>query len=205
LLSTAAFAPRIFFADEADARRVIERVNAIHRSVERARGHSIPDWAYRDVLYMLADYSERAFELLQRPLAPAERGELYDAYRRVGTLMRIPELPERYEDWREDRRAHMERDLVYSELTARLYRQYRRQLGDWRYRLLLRVQAALVPGHVRRLLQLDPPRGMDLALRGYGALGRRPVRALAHRLLLPAGFRDAIARLDRPEAAPAPR
>jgi hypothetical protein len=200
LLSTAAFAPRIFFAEAEDARRTIERVNTIHRGVEDARGTHIPEWAYRDVLYMLMDYSERAFGLLERRLRPTEQEELYDAYRRIGVLMRIPDLPEGYEAWCADRGAHMERDLAFSDHTARLYRQYRRQLGEWRYALLLGVQAALLPERVRGLLNVPPARALDLAMRAYGTVRVSPLRALAHRLLLPRGFRERIARLDRPDA-----
>jgi hypothetical protein len=61
------------FADEAAARKAIGRMSAIHGGVERQRGYQIPDWAYRDVLYMLIDYSERAYALLQRPLTAAEQ------------------------------------------------------------------------------------------------------------------------------------
>src|SRR3954467_14831780 len=63
LFATASHAQQIVFADERTASRTFERINAVHGAVERRRGQSIPDWAHRDVLYMLIDYSERAFEL----------------------------------------------------------------------------------------------------------------------------------------------
>ena len=77
-------------------------------------------------------------------------------FRRVGEGLAIPELPETYDDWREDRRVHLERDLARSDLTEELYERYRRHLGWWRYETLLRVQGILVPDHVRRLLGLEP-------------------------------------------------
>src|SRR3954449_1460300 len=67
LFSTARFAQEIAFADEDGAQRTLARIRAVHQDVERSRGHSIPDWAHRDVLYMLIDYSERAYGLLHRP------------------------------------------------------------------------------------------------------------------------------------------
>src|SRR3954468_11888528 len=76
LFSTARFAQDIAFADEATARRALDRIRAAHEAVERERGRAIPAWAYRDVLYMLIDDSERAFELLRRPLTDAERADL---------------------------------------------------------------------------------------------------------------------------------
>src|SRR5215216_7887635 len=53
LFSTVRYAQDIIFSDYAKATRTIGRMSAIHSGVEKQRGYSIPDWAYRDVLYML--------------------------------------------------------------------------------------------------------------------------------------------------------
>src|ERR687894_223259 len=100
LFSTVRYAQEIVFADEDTARRTLGRINAIHSAVERERGQSIPDWAFRDVLYMLIDYSERAHRLLRGPLTAAEREELYADFRRVGEGLNIRELPRGYGAWR---------------------------------------------------------------------------------------------------------
>ena len=84
LFSTVRYAQEIVFVDEETAQRTLNRINAQHNSVERQRGQAIPDWAYRDVLYMLIDYSERAYRLLNRPLSSAEQKDLYTNFRRVG-------------------------------------------------------------------------------------------------------------------------
>src|SRR5262249_6977037 len=68
LFSTVRYAQDIVFVDEETALRTLGRINAQHRSVERRRGQTIPDWAHRDVLYMLVDYSDRAYSLLYTPL-----------------------------------------------------------------------------------------------------------------------------------------
>ena len=59
LLSTAAYAQRIALADRTGAEHTLAAIRAAHASVERERGANIPDWAHRDVLYLLVDYSER--------------------------------------------------------------------------------------------------------------------------------------------------
>src|SRR5262249_38757751 len=169
LFSTARFAQDIAFADEATARRTLDRIRAAHRAVERSRGRSIPSWAYRDVLYMLIDYSERSCGLLRRPLTAPEKADLYDVFRQVGERLAIPELPETYDAWREDRRLHMERDLDRSPLTDALYERYRLHLGRWRYEVLLKVQGILVPDRVRRLLGLGRYGWVRPALWAYGA------------------------------------
>ena len=73
LFSTVDYARRIVFADQASAEKTIDAIAAIHGAVEKRRGQAIPAWAYRDVLFMLIAYSIRAFEVLERPLTPAEK------------------------------------------------------------------------------------------------------------------------------------
>ncbi|HEX8830404.1 MAG TPA: oxygenase MpaB family protein, partial [Longimicrobium sp.] len=120
LFSTAGYAQQIVFADEATAARAFERIRMVHQAVEGQRGQRIPDWAHRDVLYMLIDYSERAHELLARPLTEDERHELYDVFYRVGLGLQIPGLPPTYDAWRADRERHLRRDLVHGEGTKAL-------------------------------------------------------------------------------------
>jgi hypothetical protein len=196
LFSTARFAQAIAFVDEATARRSLDRIRAAHEAVERERGQTIPAWAHRDVLFMLIDYSERAFELLQRPLTDPEREDLYGVFRRIGEGLAIPDLPETYDDWREDRRVHLERDLVRSDLSDELYGRYRQHLGWWRYETLLRVQSILVPDHVRRLLGLEPCRWMRPSLAAYRAMVRIGLRPLAHRLVMPPAVLPRVRGLD---------
>src|SRR5664279_158985 len=57
LFSTVGYARRIVFAEYDEALRNIDSITAIHKGVEDKRGKSIPDWAYRDVLFMLIHYS----------------------------------------------------------------------------------------------------------------------------------------------------
>lgn len=196
LFSTAGYSQHIVFADVETARRTLDRLHAVHQAVERERGQSIPDWAHRDVLYMLIDYSEKAHDLLDRPLTADERQELYDVFFRVGTGLRIPDLPATYSAWKEDRDVHMRRDLLYSVGTKALYAQYRKHLGFWRYHLLLRVQALLAPAHVRNLLRLRNSGWLRPFVRLYPVLVRAGLRPLVQRLLMPAQYLTAVQGLD---------
>ena len=196
LFVTASYSQRIVFADNASAARAFERIRAAHTAVEGQRGQSIPDWAHRDVLYMLIDYSERAYELLERPLSDDERSELYEVFRRVGTGLRIPDLPLTYTEWRSDRERHLLRDLQHSDGTAKLYAQYRKHLGAWRYRLMLSVQAVLVPAHVRGLLGMTSAEWLRPLVRAYPLLVRLGLRSMIQRLLMPSLHLDAIRGLD---------
>src|SRR5678816_4275575 len=121
LFATASYAQKIVFADELTASCTFDRIRAVHGSIERQRGHPIPEWAHRDVLYMLIDYSERAHELLARPLTVDEQRELYDVFHRVGTGLAIPDLPASYIEWKADRARHLQRDLHNSDGTKTLF------------------------------------------------------------------------------------
>lgn len=202
LFSTAAYAQQIVFADAPTAARTLDRIRTVHQAVERQRGRHIPDWAHRDVLYMLIDYSERAHEMLARPLSAGERRELYDVFRRVGTGLRIPGLPRTYAGWRIDRERHLRRDLLNGDATEALYAGYREHLGPWRYHLLLRIQSILAPEHVRDLLRLERAEWLRLLVRCYPVLVRAGLRSVVQRLLMPSRYLPAVRGLDHPVASP---
>jgi uncharacterized protein (DUF2236 family) len=197
VFTTAEYAGRIVFADEATASRTLAGIRAAHAAVERRRGQTIPDWAHRDVLYMLIDYSERAHELLARPLTPDEQRDLYDVFHRVGTGLGIPGLPTSYTEWKADRERHLRRDLVVGEATTVLYRQYRKHLGAWRYRLMRALQAILVPELVRSMLKLDTAEWLRPLVRVYPLLARAGLRSTIQELLVPSQHLASVRGLDR--------
>jgi uncharacterized protein (DUF2236 family) len=203
LFSTVQSAQRIIFAsDEEDAQETLVSISAAHAAVERRRGEQIPDWAYRDVLYMLVDHSLRAYRLLQGPLKAAEQEELYEMFLRVGRGLRIPQLPSNFSEWREDRERHLRSDLVYSEFTQRLFDQYRLHLGAWRYLILLEVQAILVPERVRDLLGLRPkPLMVGSSVQLYALLRHVGLQPFVQRALIPRQYWKEVGTLKRSPTA----
>jgi uncharacterized protein (DUF2236 family) len=197
LFSTVRYAQEIVFVDKEKARQTLDRINAQHAAVEQERGHTIPDWAYRDVLYMLIDYSERAYALLYGPLTQSQKSDLFDVFLRIGVEMHIPELPRTYAEWQLDRHRHLIRDLHYSQHTAMLFQSYRRHLGAWRYYLLLEVQALLVPDEVRRLLHLNANRLISGLVQTYGMVSSLNLQSLVHSLLIPPRYWSEVRRFDR--------
>lgn len=196
LFSTVQYAQKILLATDTQARQALSQINAIHGGVEQKRGRRIPDWAYRDVLYMLIDYSERAYQLLHRPLTDAERADLFLHFREVGTGLNLSDLPISYADWQLDRQAHLDRDLVRSAFTDKLFRRYREQLGGWRYALLRQAQAVLVPERVSQLLQLPTKPLLIYSIGLYGLLNALRLRSVMQRVLLPGGYLAQIRSLD---------
>jgi hypothetical protein len=145
LFSTVEYAQKIVFAENEFALTTIDKITQIHQGVEKSRGQTIPDWAYRDVLYMLIDYSIRSFELLERKLETTEKEEIFDVFSRLGIRMGLNELPTNYNDWLIDRTIHLENNLQKGKFTIHLFEQYKKHLGGFRYFILIQIQQILVP------------------------------------------------------------
>jgi hypothetical protein len=196
LFSTVAYARQIVFSETDTTYRAIDQISAIHSGVEASRGARIPDWAYRDVLFMLIDYSIRAYELVERNLSAAEKEEVFEVFYRVGERMQIKGLPRRYAQWLPMRRAYLQENLEKSPLTIDLYKQYRKHLGPFRYRLLLEAQAMVVPGPVRQLLGFRRLSLLGPLLLVYKGFRRLRLDGLLKRVLLPPAYQKEIRALD---------
>src|SRR3954465_3500819 len=114
LFSTVNYAREVIFSDLNAANCAIDKITAIHSAVEANRGAKIPDWAYRDVLFMLIGYSISSFEVLERKLTTAEKEEVFDVFHRVGSRMNLKGLPENYSEWLTMRTQHLDQDLLKS-------------------------------------------------------------------------------------------
>jgi hypothetical protein len=130
----------------------LTKITAIHDGVEKSRGAKIPDWAYRDVLFMLIHYSIAAHELLEQKLTAAEKEDLYAIFLRIGQRMHIPDLPSSYQAWLPVREQHMQNDLARSRYTTDLFRQYKKSLGVFRYHVMKEGQRLVLPETVLQLL-----------------------------------------------------
>ncbi|MGI0108141.1 oxygenase MpaB family protein [Salinimicrobium sp. WS361] len=196
LFSTVTYARQIVFLTHSEAIGAINRINAIHSGVENQRGSKIPQWAYRDVLFMLIGYSIRAYELLERKLSEEEKQEVFDVFHRVGKTMEIEDLPPNYNDWLSQRKQHLEQDLEESRYSKDLYRQYKKHLGPVRYWFLLKVQELVCPQKVKELLHLTSNPVIPTALRAYKIMRHLKLDHIAKSLLLPNDYKDQIEDLD---------
>lgn len=197
LFSTVTYARQIIFSEEEDALRAIDKITALHLGVEQSRGARIPDWAYRDVLFMLIDYSIRSFELLDRPLTIAEKTEIFNVFYRLGLRMGLTGMPINFVQWKRMREEHLQQNLVQSAYTNHLYKQYKKHLGWLRYKLVVEVQGMLVPEHVNHLLDLGNPGWIKPILATYRFLRRIKMETVVRDVLLPAEYKVQIKALDR--------
>lgn len=197
LFSTVEYAGNIIFSDEKRATAAIDSMRQIHNAVESSRGAKIPDWAYRDVLYMLIYYSVAAFELLERNLSKSEKEELATVFLNVGRRMGIEQLPSDYDSWWSDYQLHLHADLHHSTFTDHLFAQYKKHLGTTRYFILKEAQKALVTNHVRKLLNFNKPAIIKTVIPFYKMARFSGADQMIKSILLPARFKERIYKLNR--------
>ena len=155
LFSTVKYARMIVFSPIKEANKAIDSMRQIHKAVEQKRRSSIPDWAYRDVLFMLIYYSIASYELLEKKLSDVEKEEIYDVFYRVGKRMGLKDLPANYIEWLPIRNAHLEADLQKSEYTIDLFKQYKKHLGTMRYKMLIEAQKLVIPKRLKKLMHFN--------------------------------------------------
>ena len=197
LFSTVAYAQKIIFSDEQNALAAIDKITAIHQSIEQSRGMKIPDWAYRDVLFMLIHYSISAYELLERKLTDAEKEEIFDVFNRVGEQMDLKDLPRNHTQWLVVRKQHLQENLLKSAFTDDLYKQYRKHLGLFRYVILWEGQKLVVPFRVRNLLSMSRFSILKPFLLLYKFTQKINFDKFLKKALLPPNYTKQIMSLDR--------
>jgi hypothetical protein len=196
LFSTVMYARLIVFSENDSALKTIDKIAAIHAGVEKNRGYSIPDWAYRDVLFMLIHYSIASFELLERKLTASEKEEVFQVFYRVGDRMRLKDLPHNYEEWLISQQKHLEEDLLKSDYTIDLYKQYRKHLGAMRFWILKESQILVVPRRVNELLNLGSFSWVSPLLFFYKLSRLVKLDGVLKSLLLPTAYKKQIRELD---------
>ncbi|MBZ9730173.1 DUF2236 domain-containing protein [Salegentibacter sp. JZCK2] len=197
LFSTVSYAREIVFSEKQSALKAIDHISSIHTSVENKRGKSIPDWAYRDVLFMLIGYSIMSFEILERKLNPSEKEEVFNVFWRVGKRMNLKNLPQNFKEFEKMRQEHLEQNLQYGEYTRDLYKQYRKHLGPLRYHLLLETQKLITPRKVRDYLNLRRFSLLSPIIPAYKISRSIKIDGFLKSLILPSEYKAEIRSLDR--------
>ena len=197
LFSTVAYARQIVFSENEAALKAIDKITAIHTAVETNRQQQIPDWAYRDVLFMLIHYSIATYELLERKLTEEEKAEVFDVFYRVGVRMNLKGLPANFKEWEIMRLEHLENHLQKSDFTIDLFKQYKKHLGFIRYKLLLQGQILVVPQTVNDLLSLGKFSWLGALLPPYKLSRKVKLDWAIKSLFLPEKYKAQIKDLER--------
>ena len=196
LFSTVKYAKYIVFSSMDDANKSIDMLRQIHGTVEQNRGAVIPDWAYRDVLFMLIHYSIASYELLEKKLTDNEKEGVYNVFFRVGIRMGLKELPKTYIEWLPVRESHLKENLQKSEYTSDLFKQYKKHLGLVRYKVLIEAQKLVVPKHVKKLMFLNDFSLLRLVIPMYKFSRKIKTDGLLKNMFLPSEYKSQINELD---------
>ncbi|MEO8516606.1 MAG: oxygenase MpaB family protein [Flavobacterium sp.] len=196
LFSTVRYARMIVFSPKEDANKALDILKQIHSTVEQNRGAVIPDWAYRDVLFMLIHYSIVAYELLENKLTEEEKEEVYNVFYRVGVRMGLKELPLNYIKWLPVRGEHLKENLQKSEFTADLFKQYRKHLGAVRFKVLIEGQKLVVPNNVKELLHFSDFSLLTPVIPMYKFSRIIKLDKVFKNILLPNEYKDQINEID---------
>jgi len=196
LFSTVTYARLIVFSENKNALKAIDAMRQIHSTVEQKRGAVIPDWAYRDVLFMLIHYSIAAHELLEKKLTEDEKQEVFDVFYRVGSRMGLKGLPATFPEWVKMREDHLNNNMDKSKYTIDLFKQYRKHLGPFRYVLLIEGQKLVVPPQVRRMLGLNKFSFLSPVIPLYKFSRVFKMDWLIKSAVLPSAYKKQIRELD---------
>lgn len=197
LFSTVEYAQNIIFLENELALATIDEITQIHQGVEKSRGQTIPDWAFRDVLYMLIDYTIRSFELLERKLETNEKEEILDVFLRLGIRMGLKNLPTNFNDWVIDRNLHLENDLQKGKFTVHLFEQYKKHLGGFRYFILIQIQQILVPSIVQKKLFKPYYFPTTSILKLYKLCKKFKLDRLIKSIILPKKHKEEILKIEK--------
>lgn len=196
LFSTVQYAQSIIFLPLNKALATIDKMREIHVLVEHNRGKTIPDWAYRDVLFMLIYYSIAAYELLERKLSDVEKEEVYNVFYRVGDRMGLKDLPLSYTEWLPARKTHLMEDLQKSTYTTDLFQQYKKHLGWMRYQILIEGQKLVAPDFVKKELDFKHFSFLRPLVPLYKISRILKIDYLLKSILFPNSYKDQIENLD---------
>ena len=196
LFSTVGYARKIVFSSTEEANQSIDFIRNIHTSVEQSRGKGIPDWAYRDVLFMLIHYSIASYELLERKLSNSEKDEVYNVFYRLGVRMGLKDLPNNYTEWLPIRDEHLVKNLEKSKFTIDLFKQYKKHLGIVRFNLLVGVQKLIVPKIAKDKLFKNHFSSLKPIIKVYKISKLVKMDSAIKNLLLPSEYKNQIKEID---------
>ena len=196
LFSTVAYSQKILFSDEENAFKYIDQLTTIHQGVENSRGTKIPGKAYLEVLYMLVDYSIRAYELLERKLSDTDKVEIFDVFARVGNRMGLDGLAGAYNKYLVERKSQLSNGIFYSHYTKDLYQQYRKHLGYARFMLLKQVQLLVAPEQVNQKLKQEQIKWIPPILKLYKILRFFKMESWVKNAILPKQYTRQLKNIE---------
>lgn len=160
-VETFSYNQKIFFMPKDQVPEFMTRIREIHTKLEQKRtseeNHTkhISNQAFKEVSDMLIEYGIRGYEYLNRKELSMEDKELYYQDMRAFTaLMDVTGMPNNFADWSKYREESISKRLQPNEYTEKLYDAYKKDLGWWKYQILIAFQSWFVDPRIREKLKL---------------------------------------------------
>lgn len=110
--------------------------------------------------------------------------------------MGLKELPENFTNWLPVREIHLKENLLKSEFTIDLFKQYKKHLGVLRYNLLIGVQKLIVPEITREMLFKNHFTILKPIIEIYKISRFLKIDKVLKNGLLPSEYKDQIKEID---------
>src|SRR5664279_3987185 len=110
--------------------------------------------------------------------------------------MNLQGVPDNYSDWLAVRTYDLEHDLVKSNYSTDLYKQYKKHLGGFRYSVLIEGQIIVVPERVRQLLRLRKFSFLRMILPFYKFSRIIKLDGVVKSIILPPKYKEEIKAMD---------
>ncbi len=189
VIISAEYHKKIAFGSAEQQGRVARQIRRLHAALEQQRGYAIPPEAYRDVLLMIIEMGERAYELFHGPMSQQQRLEYFEMCRMLGQGMDIEEVPQNYEDYLQLRKASLAHHYRASEYADHLFQAYQAHFGPVRDALLIRLMALLCPPALQPLHSFQAGWLVPFLLRCYVRLRSKLSMRVLEVLLIPKRYR----------------
>lgn len=189
VIVSAQYQKKFAFGSEQEQRHVAWQIRHFHTPLEQKRGYVIPKEAYLDVLMMIIEMGERAYEVIHGPMSDQQRLEYFEVCQRMGHWMDIPDIPHCYEEYQRVRKASLQHNYCPSEHAEQLFQSYRAHFGPVRYYIVERIMALLSPPCLRQFHHFPVGRFFPLFLKFYKLVRCKYTITLLETLLIPKRYR----------------
>ncbi len=192
LVSTFVWNQKVMTTSRCDAETLAKTIREFHHQVERERGREegghpkISNEAFRAVGAMLIEYALLAEAYLEkREVSAVEKENYY--FDQVGFFqaMGIDGWEESYQLFHENHEQEIREQLKVNKHSTDLFKSYRKDLGAFRYGLLVQFMAWFVPDPISEELKLKKSAWFKPLFYLYPLLHGRAVTKIIHRTLLP--------------------
>ena len=187
---------RYIVAGGKEGQDVAHKIRNIHTHIEHSRQQTIPNDAFRDVLFMSLDMGIRAYEMAVGPLPAERKVEFFQEIMEFGRGMHIADLPANFEEYAALQHKSLEDHYQHTHYSDELFAALRTALGPWRFLIAKNIMVHMSPPEIKQLLPYTENRWFPVALWFYRRLRNDLTIKLVFTLLVPRRYHSVFFATD---------